>query len=101
MINTAHHRPLPLASKMQGLPLPFSLVATMLAMAGIHIAQRVMSAEMDCALLSQVWAILEYKALTPQGTDPTTDLRGCNFLGLLHLLLLHEHDPSNAQAIFR
>ena len=42
------------------------------------------------------WATLGF-----QGTDPTTDLRGCGVLGLLHLLLLHEHDPANAQAIFK
>jgi len=42
------------------------------------------------------WAALGF-----QGSDPTTDLRGCGILGLLHLLLLHEHDPANAQAIFK
>ncbi|DBA86037.1 hypothetical protein WJX77_012319 [Trebouxia sp. C0004] len=42
------------------------------------------------------WATLGF-----QGSDPTTDLRGCGILGLLHLLLLHEHDPANAQAIFK
>ncbi|KAL0036717.1 hypothetical protein WJX79_007272 [Trebouxia sp. C0005] len=40
-------------------------------------------------------------ALGFQGSDPTTDLRGCGILGLLHLLLLHEHDPANAHAIFK
>eukprot|EP00192_Tetraselmis_astigmatica_P003290 CAMPEP_0117651604 /NCGR_PEP_ID=MMETSP0804-20121206/2182_1 /TAXON_ID=1074897 /ORGANISM="Tetraselmis astigmatica, Strain CCMP880" /LENGTH=597 /DNA_ID=CAMNT_0005457595 /DNA_START=246 /DNA_END=2036 /DNA_ORIENTATION=- len=36
-----------------------------------------------------------------QGDDPATDLRGCGMLGLLQLLYLWDHNPSNAATVYR